>query len=341
MKKLIKKLLLLLIPVLIYIGLAYETDTFNVFHYRNLRVTEATSNDNFIKTKNILEHPDRFNAFILGSSRVANLPQETLPTTLNGKELNWYNMTYAMGCPKENLETLKTFLNNGVQIDAIILGIDEISMYTTYDSNSSNMMLKQYQEYEKTPLKFYYSYIKLKPDFSIFYQAMAQDNIDRATAKLLYSYGVYPRNCDMSIQIENEEMVKSLGCGEYPGKENCEALAAIEEIRNICSERGIELRIFTSPILQTTYEEAVSKGYIDFLADVSEVTEFYNFSGLGEYTTDMRYYFDASHYIPYVGAQIESVLFSDTKTEDVTEFGAYITKDNIKKLTDHLRSQLN
>lgn len=339
MKKLVKKLLLLLVPIAIYLGIVIETDTFNVFHYRNLRVTDASCNDNFVKTKNILETPDRFNAFILGDSRVANLPKEALPQSINGKCLSWYNMTCAMACPKENAETLKTFLNNGIQVDAVIIGIDEISMYTTYAHNTDEMMLKQYQEYEKNPIAFYYSYLKLKPEFGILRQAITQDEVDRATAALLYDYGVYPQNTVLSVPSEPREMAKSLGCQDYPGKENCEALQAIDEIKTLCEQNGIELKIFTAPILQTTYEDAVSRGYLDFLEDLSEVTDFYNFSGLNEYTTDMRYYYDASHYIPYVGMQIEDILFSNDKIKDVTAFGAYITPDSIRELKVYLQSQ--
>lgn len=336
MKKLARKLILLIIPILLYLSIVYETDTFNVFHYKNIRVTDASFNDNFVKTKNVLDHPDQFNAFILGSSRVANLPKENLPTSLNGHDLYWYNMTCAMGCPKENLETLKTFLANGIKVNAVILGIDEISMYTTYENNSQEMMLKQYQEYEKNPIKFYYSYLKLKPEFSILYQAMTQDDNDKSTAALIYDYGVYPKNCDTSVPGDPLPMAKSLGCQDYPGKENCEALSAIEELKGLCIQNNIDLKIYTSPILQTTYEDAISHGYIDFLKDVAEITDFYNFSGRNQYTTDMRYYYDASHYIPYVGLQIEDVIFDDHKELDVTQFGAYITSDNIQQLCSYL-----
>ncbi|MCR5155487.1 MAG: hypothetical protein K6C96_02245, partial [Butyrivibrio sp.] len=79
MKKLLAKLSLFIIPVLIYLGVSVYIDAYNVFHVDDIRLTYMTPDQNFIKTKYVLEHKDRFNAFLLGSSRVGNLPEEGLP----------------------------------------------------------------------------------------------------------------------------------------------------------------------------------------------------------------------------------------------------------------------
>ena len=95
MKKLLGKLFLFIIPVCLYVLISIFVDAYNVFHVDNIRITDVTPNQNFIKTKYVIENNDKFNAFILGSSRAANLPREGLPgATDNGVELSWYNMTY-------------------------------------------------------------------------------------------------------------------------------------------------------------------------------------------------------------------------------------------------------
>lgn len=336
MKRLIKKLPLLLIPLMIYVFVVYSNDIFNVFHYYRIRQTSASSNENYIKTRYVIENPDKFNAFILGSSRVANLPKDGLPGSLEGEVLSWYNMTYPMGCPKDNLETLKTFIDNGVDVKCVVMGIDEISMYRTYNDNASELIYAQYQEYQRSPLKFFYSYLKVKPNFKVLKEAYTQTADDRLDTELFYEYGVERPNVDVAPPTEDAEMVGSLGCGYYGGSESIDAIGEIVEL---CEENGIVLKVFSSPILESTYMEAAEKGYFDFLRDVADCTEYYNFSGLNEYTTDMKYYFDASHYKPYVGLEMEKIIFSEHPSDDVSQFGAYITKDNIDELISRLEEE--
>lgn len=50
----------------------------------------------------------------------------------------------------------------------------------------------------------------------------------------------------------------------------------------------------TTPIYEETYREGVKNGYLEFLRDVAQVSNFYNFSGLNKYTVSSQYYFDAS-----------------------------------------------
>lgn len=338
MKKLFLKLLLCLIPVLIYVGIVYEIDTYNVFHYDKVRITAAKSNHNYIKTRYILDEPDKFNGFIFGSSRAGNIPAEGLPGEINGKAINWYNMQFAMASVKANTETVKTLLKNGVHMDCILLEVDEISMYNTYQANADDYICIPYEEYEKNRFKFIYKYLSVRPEFSLLPAILSrEDSLDKER-ELFYSSGVSSGNLDMSVPSEKREMIKSLGSGWYnKDAEYKEPIEAVRELKGICEENGIELIVFTSPVLQSTYEEAVEKGYIDFLQDLSEVTEYYNFSGLNEYTTDARYYFDASHFRPFVGLEIEKVIFGNEKTSDVSSFGAYITGDNIEKLCERLR----
>ena len=54
-------------------------DTFNIFHWKNIRFTKADPNKNYIKTQYIVHNPKKFNAFVFGSSRVGAIPKDALP----------------------------------------------------------------------------------------------------------------------------------------------------------------------------------------------------------------------------------------------------------------------
>ena len=341
MKKLLGRLLLCLIPVLLYLGLVYGIDTYNVFHPDNIRVTAAKSNSNFIKTRYVLKNPERYNAFVLGSSRSGNLPLEGLPREINGTALNWYNMNGAMASLKADTEMVKTFIRGGVDIRYLVLEIDEISMYQNYQANVNEKFSTPYQEYEKSPVRFYYEYLKLKPELSLLKDVLFPGESAREKRATFYEQGVFPENLDMTVPEGERKMFGSLGTGSYEtGDGNAEPIAALRELTGLCEERGIALVVLTSPVVESTYEEAAGKGYYAFLKDVAAVTPYYNFSGLSEYTTDARYYFDASHFRPYVGRQMERIIFEEDRTEDVNAFGAYITKDNIDELISRLQSEM-
>ena len=356
MKKIALKLSLFVIPIIIYIFVGIFVDAYNVFHVDDIRFTYATPNQNFIKTKYVLENKDTFNAFVLGSSRAGNFPEDYLPDkTESGKSLNWYNMTYAMGCVEENYMTVSTFIDNGIKVDALVLFLDEISMYRNKTEGLDNLIFTTYQTYEESPLKFYYSYIKQKPVlklvpavFENLSNKIHQEVNYLGQRNLFYSYGVDERNVDMSIG-SGSEMFESEAVFEYT--DSSRTIDALRNLKALCQSENIELYIVATPLLKTTYVNAVSKGYLEFLSDASKVVDFYCFSGLNCYTMNPDYYFDASHFRPYVGKEMEKVLFRTGKERDdaltaaeneysLIKFGVKVTAENADEVIECLRNEM-
>ncbi len=345
MKKVFLKLSLFIIPVMIYVGTALYIDAYNVFHVNDIRFTHVTPNQNFIKTKYILEHKDKFNAFVFGSSRAGNLPSMGLPECADdGTELRWYNMTYAMGGIEENYLTLKTFTDSGVDVDEVIVFIDEIAMWKSADDSLDNLIFTTYQTYEKSPLKFYYAYIKQAPLFKLIPELYAihvsetmgdEEYIRRK--ELFYSDGVDTNNTDLTVG-EDKPMPSAEHSLEYT--EDTDTVQYLEKLKDLCDEKGIKLIVIASPILESTYREGVEHGYLDFLHDAAQVTDFYCFSGLNEYTTQAKYYFDASHFRPYVGYEMEKVLFDLEDNHNDADFGRLVTKDNVDQIIEEMKKQL-
>lgn len=354
MKKLLAKLCLFIIPVFIYLGASIYIDAYNVFHVDNIRLTYVTPNQNFIKTKYVLNNKDRFNAFVLGSSRAGNLPLDGLPKMgPEGQKLHWYNMTYAMGCPEENYQTVRTFLDNGVKIEELVILVDEISMWRNAFEGTGDLIFATYQTYEENPLKFYYAYIKQKPLLKLLPAVIENDLAEEGSEVLLkkslfYEYGVGEANTDMAIGSPTNmfEPERSL---EYT-----EASTSVESVRRLkefCDENGIELLVITSPVLESTYRQGVDNGYLDFLTDLASVTDYYCFSGLNAYTREAMYYFDASHFRPYVGREMEKVLFGNDNERmnsvseacsaaTVVPFGTIVTADNVDEVIGGLVQEL-
>ena len=344
MKKLLLKLTLFIIPVLIYVGAAVYIDDYNVFHVDDIRFTRVTPNQNFIKTKYILGNKDKFNAFVFGSSRAGNLPLDGLPKAKDdGTALNWYNMTYAMGGIEENYMTVKSLTDGGVHIDEIVLLIDEISMWRGANKGLDNLIFTTYQTYEDNPIAFYYSYIRQKPLLdllpeidAIHVSELTGDKEYLQKKEDFYAYGVDVKNQDMTLG-EECEMPDPEPSLEY--NNDCESVYYLARLKDLCDEQGIELIVMTSPVLEPTYREGVENGYLNFLRDVAQVTDFYCFSGLNEYTEHTKYYFDASHFRPYVGYEMEKRVFGDQQDTD-DSFGILVTNNDVDDVCNRLEAEL-
>ncbi len=329
---------------IIQIRKAYKYDTFNVFHWKNIRFTSAEPNKNFVKTQYIIHNPKRFNAFLFGSSRVGNIPLIELPVEVNGINLSWYNMTYSMGIPAENLMTLKSFLRNGVKVKMVILTFDGIAMYTSVDDHKKDLLRMPYQVYENKKIDFFKPYLMTCVDPSIIKQIDEYDfDLHKSDKNLFYEYG----GCSNDFSLTENPDMKRYECGViyYNLKDSYKDIEAFCEL---CRENDIRLILITNPMYKTTYCSCVDAGYFDFLRKVAHRCEFYNFSSLNNYTTNPSYYYESSHYRPALGLIIEKYLFG---TDEVREqirrdagdglFGMKVNAQNIDEVIGALEKQLN
>lgn len=328
-------------PNQIYEALHY--DTFNVFHWKNIRFTSAEPNKNFIKTQYIIHNPQKFNAFIFGSSRVGNIPPDALPKESDGVSLRWYNMTHSEGIPAEHLQTVRTFLKNGVKIDMIMLGFDNIAMYASVAQHERQLLRMPFQVCEESPLRFYMPYLKNITASSIIKEVSLYNAAENKTeSERFYDWG---GSASDFVLTENPKMEHyEIGHTGYSQKK---AHEDIEKIAALCSEHGIRLVLLTNPLYQTLYRNSVEDGYFDFLRSVAQKCEFYNFSALNNYTTNPQYYYEWSHYRPALGLLVEKVLFgTDEERERIrrdagdTLWGAKVNAGNVEEIIAHLQGQL-
>ena len=320
-------------------------DTFNVFHWRNIRFTSAEPNKNFVKTQYIIHNPKKFNVFVFGSSRVNYIPTDALPKEADGKPLRWYNMTHSEGIPAEHLQTVRTFLKNGVKIDMIMLGFDNIAMYASIGQHERQLLRMPFQVYEESPFRFYAPYLKNITARSIIKEVSRYNAAENKTeTERFYDWGGSASDFVLTENPQMERYVSAHGGAQFSQTKACKDIAAIAEL---CRENGIALVLFTSPLYETTYRDAAENGYFDFLRSVAGVAGFYNFSSLNSYTTNPQYYFESSHYRPALGLLVEKVLFgTDEEREEIrceagdALWGAKVNAGNVEEIIAHLQEQL-
>lgn len=343
MKKFLLKIAIIALPFLMPALLRMHFDTFNVFHWKNIRFTSAEPNKNFVKTQYIIHNPKKFNAFIFGSSRVGNIPSNFLPQEKGGVPLRWYNMTHSVGTPNDHFMTISTFLKNGVSVDMVIVEFDEISMYRDPETQRKDLLRMPFQVYEENPIRFYAPYLKNKIAPSIIKEIGRYNAAEMKTeTERFYEWG----GCESNFSLtENPQMERyEIGHFVYSQKN---AHKDIEKIATLCSEHNINLVLFTSPMYQTLYRNSVEDGYFDFLRAVAQKCEFYNFSALNNYTVNPQYYYEWSHYRPALGLLINKILFgTDEDRERIRRdagdalWGARVNAENIDEIAGHLQIQI-
>jgi endonuclease IV len=157
--------------------------------------------------------------------------------------------------------------------------------------------------------------------------------------KRFYDNGSSPRNINMNSDYNWETAQPATDISENRIDEN---VSDIQKIIDLCNKHDINLIIFTNPLHILTYENAVKNGYLEFLYKLSDITEYYNFSGINDITTNNNNYFETSHYKIEVGDIIIDAIFNNANDMKLLSqgFGYFVTKNNRDDLHAILDNQI-
>lgn len=331
MKKFILKIFILVFLVaLVAVPPALLIDPYNIFHRRNLRDNGVEPDKNFIKMSYILENPEKFDSFIFGSSRVGAIHAEKIA---DGK---FYNMTYSVGTPAEHLANIRTFLQNGIVPKKIWIGVDSLSYTVNPASHIEEPLRSPYEFSKENPVKFYMKYFNPVVTFLSLFTTVKAKKTENF-ADIFYNYGwnfVYGKKTGFRMTASEPAV------GNFDNFDR--TLEDLRAIVRLCVRNDIALVVFTNPMCLVTYNESVKKyRYLEFLRELSNITPFYNFSGINDVTTNEQNYFDASHYNAETGDLIINCIENGAADEQLFAqgFGRYVNAENFGGLKDLLERQ--
>lgn len=313
MKNFFKKIIVFsIVPIIFMIGMMlynFFVDPFGVFK-GDISKQANEPNQHYLKVNYIMNNPNKYNAFLFGNSRVGKIDV----SKIKGDD-KWYNMTYSEGLPGEHLDNIKLFIKKNVKIDKIVVGVDEISAFTKKEGHENESIRKPYKN-RFDPLL---SYLFLKPSYNL-----AEEIVNMKEKKFyeegmyatIYETGSFPPNKKDKYIDQNKDLHKEDPIFENPywpgvrvdNMQQC--LNDIIEIKQLCEDHNIEVRFFVNPIYKKTYEKAVSKGFLTFLDELKNITDFYNFNKFKKITSDPVNYYENSHYRPLVGDLIVEEFFN-------------------------------
>lgn len=323
-----KFILRFIVLVCIFLGIImfinYKIDCYGIFTSDYNKVGQETNN-NFIKTKYIIENPEKFDSFIFGSSRVEYIPVENLQC---GK---FYNMTYVQGIPSEWLDTIKTFKENNVNMKNIIIAIDDFSATIFPEEHKNSPNLLSYSDI-KSNISNIIKYYLLKNPFDERSKTILKNG--RASNVNIEGTGRVVRIDDESFYSSDEHLNKEMFerptiLGNYENNRIDEVIREIQEIKKLCDDNNIELTVIFNPLHITTYENQNKEKLSEFKSRLAEIIDYWDFNNINEVTTNNYYWYETSHYREIVGAMILKTIYGNEYNGEIDipdDFGVLIKK---------------
>lgn len=311
--------------LILSMGINYYLNPYGVFfkEYKNY-LTSSPINERYIKTKYILDNPQKYNSFIFGSSRVGTLEGENL------KEIGkFYNMTFSGAVPKQISETLKIFIENKIEIKNIILGIDDFDFYKNPEDSELIPYKISYLNLNNNYINFLKYYL-LKNPLNIVNKEYIFGKI-KTKRDIIGSGKWISEDKDKIIEDDFDVHKSKLSKIKINSSSNNRIFKTIQEIREIvdlCKENNINLTVIYLPLYEKTYlanRELIEESK----KEVLKVTSFWDFAMLDKYTTDEYYWYEESHYRPILGRKIFKRIYKDKFTGDSEydkNFGVYKEK---------------
>lgn len=336
----------LLIKILFLSVLALVPNTYINTHYDPYGIyrTDFTGqkiepNQRFIKVRYLLDNPDKYDSYIFGSSRVGNIPNETI------KDGKWYNMTISQGIPSEHLYNLKLLIKNGVKIKTVMLGLEDFSYKLESPSENGELITTPYSESVVDNIKYYIRYTFKPPKKEILEPYI---NPKEETFPVFYDLFNTGRpihtEIDEYIDTHKEEHIKDKKF-KNPSVHKTEfmeqTLKDIQEFVDICKQNTIKCTVFINPTYKSTYLANNPAQFIEFKKRLVQITDFYDFSGINSVTKDPFNYYETSHYRVFIGEKMLARMFDNYKKVSVPDdFGVLVSKNNIDAHIKKLKSQL-
>ena len=317
----------------------YSVDPFNIFHTQVLK-ENLQSNERFNKIEYLEKNHQNFNGYMIGSSRIGTTaPKEIEAYIPNSK---FYNMTMNGATLYDYKMHLRYMIEQNYAIETIYLQLDVDTM-NYYGHSEADYLSKLHPYVEEKSLAFYY-FEYLSGFFPMNAKMKIEHNLNPVSeVDHLLDTGIWTNN------HAEEKMQKD--CKAYTdnikefhtdyrrllkySKRN-ETLRDIKEIVSLCKTKHIKLYTFVMPHNKKMMDSFVLEDYLDYLNDIGNMTDFYDFSGYNAVTNNHCNYYELSHYRPLVGKLIAARIFKNKKIDIPRDFGTFVTK---KTLQTHIQER--
>jgi hypothetical protein len=321
----------------------YIIDPYGIFGTTFLP-DETFGSQRFKKIEYLKKNAHKYNGYILGSSRAAVIDPADLERHLPGS--HFYNLGVSNSNIWDQLLHVRYLIKQNYPIKHIFLQYDLDSPYA-YEHDK--FLFRPHPEViGKNPLVFYLETLALYPTRD--WKNRLKQGKRQNQVNVIPETGVF--NMHFVEKKFNEDPDKYIGSVEKfasnpPRRPHFDRLilakkkADLQALKEICDNHGIELIVATMPYNQIHLDGITMAGYLEELQNIAAVTDFWDFSGYNEVTTNNYNYYETSHYRPHVGAWIFGRIFTSPTQDQPAFFGWHVTSDTIKAHLEKRAIEIN
>lgn len=325
------------------VGINYLVDPFNIFN-TNILKKEFQPNERFVKINYLEKHKNEFNGYMFGSSRIGTTSPIDIEKYISKSK--FYNLTISSGNLYDHQKHLEYFIKNKYPIETLYLQIDIENMY--FFGNTNNDYLRKFHPYilNDSLIEYYKSY--LTNDFPINIREKIKINInDSESVVFNFKIGSWDQPSKNNEIANNcEEYIKNIPTFNIKQKRTVtyikrnEHKEALLNIKRLTDSNNIKLIVFTTPHNKNMMDRFVIKDYLEYLYDIANIVDYYDFSGYNTITKEDCNYYEYSHYLSKIGKLIAARIFDDKSIIVPNDFGILVTKENIDLHLLNLKEQI-
>ncbi|MFT6285980.1 MAG: hypothetical protein ACJAYC_002446 [Halieaceae bacterium] len=286
-------------------------------------------NRHWLKTEYLVTEKPNIDCILFGSSRVAAIDTRKLTGSC-------YNFTHSGGLPDNHLAALKLFLDKGLKLRRVYLGLDDISyQWDPYESKSHHLR-RAYPRglFEWLDAQLFYL---LKP-IELKFLSLAAGNsrrfpqADHIIDPVLGWQDIEQESRLFMIDPEGQdEIFRTLrGTMEADFYYGAAATRAVRRFLALARSRNIEVVLFFNPLHYKSYLVRDYRRLLDFKTRISKLNPFYDFTGFNAFSVDNRYWKETSHYTTLVGDRMAEVMTGEAPIE--SGFGRSVNSTNLLRL---------
>lgn len=302
---------------------------------------DMTMNPRVAKVAYLEKYHENYDSYVIGSSKVSSIPVDELNEYTGA---SFYNMTWYGGGLWDEQRMIRYLLDN-YEVKNIVLALDP-SIAVEYRDDTDDLKQRMHFKVDGTSaLKFYGSYLFCNPSYALDKLSAYLDRgfLQSPDSVYLPETGVYNKQRRDASPINDLASYLDYEPGPFTDKAGTvalpyiqESVEAVRDIRERCDAAGVNLTVIWSPLSDEELGSYRREEVEELLLGVAQVTDSWNFLGLGSVQCDPRYYYDNHHFRNCVGTMMLARVFGNGEVYVPEGFGVYDTAATLPSRLDDI-----
>ncbi len=326
----LKKMILILMPLLIMLAVYLACDPFEVIHTYRTHYNDPRVNYNwdYNQTDTLIRNYDRYryDSFIFGNSRSKAFFTGDWKGHIKGqKPFHYAALAETLYGVEKKIEFID---RRKIHMEDCLLVFDASLLAVTWNS-TGHMFVKHPAISGESWTDFHLTFFRAFIDPAFFFTYLSHrlgGNTLQAGGKLLVSDAMRydPVTGDL-VQTERDRLIRANGAKYFanlavfyprdftvkrysPPVLRGPQLALLREIKRILTAQKTHYKVVITPNYDLNY---LDRGDLERLQEIFGKDNVYDYSGINEYTRDIHNYYENSHFRPDVARRIMEEIYSE------------------------------